>query len=280
MDEYTPGTGTPDEQIGSGLTRHDVASWTRRDVMEVAAVLLGQVHDIDFHHYSDGAADWLYDLPTEAAAEMFLDLTDRLTSAAQAAATAVRASLARREWLLTGRPLRCLACDESIDPTLDEWLVCRGHAEHTVCHLDDVAAEDADRTFTLTEAERAAYLEDRNRAGQPHHNDLVEVTYPDGRTVEAIWQITPDGRATARTDEYRGAPIDMGDVVRIEVLDLAEDAGISPPDGSPVDDEWVRNGATCAGCHLPLDQTPAVWDAGYVVHQQCLTPTDQPGSSR
>ena len=276
MNEHTPTAGASGEQIAEGLTRQDVAAWTRRDVMEAAAVLLGQVHDIDFHHYSDGATAWLYDLPTEDAAQMFLDLTDRLTTTAQAAATAVRASLARREWLLTGRPLRCLACDEGIDPTLEERRVCRGAAEHAVCHLEDTKAEDADRAFTVTEAERAAHLEERNRTGGPRPNDLVDLIYPDGHRVEAIWEITPDGQGAARAHEYRGGLLDLTGVVRIEIVDLAEDAGTTLPDGHPVDYTWIRAGAPCAACHRPLAEAPAVWDAGYVVHQHCIPPTTDP----
>ena len=278
MTEHTP---TPDadisnEQIVAGLTRRDLAGWTRRDVMEAAAVLLSQVHDVDVHHYSDGPPAWLYDQPTEDAAQTVLALTDHLTTTAQAAATAVRASLARRDWLLTGRPLRCLACDEGIDPTLEERRVCRGAAEHAVCHLEDTKAEDADRAFTVTEAERAAHLEERNRTGGPRPNDLVDLIYPDGHTIEAIWEATPDGRGAARANEYRGGLIDLADVVRIEILDLAEDAGTTLPDGHPVDYTWIRAAAPCAACQRPLAEAPAVWDAGYVVHQHCIPPTSQP----
>lgn len=264
------------EPTPTDKARQAVAGWTHDDVFEASAVLLGEIHDIDFHHYSDGYS-WLDGYTTDEAAQTTLDLADRLTTAAQTAATTIRASLARRDWLLSGARLHCLNCDEPINPRDDEWQVCRGLAEHTWCHAEDPEAEDADRRFTIGEAEHAAYLEERARTGGPRPGDLVELHYPDGHTLRAVWETVPDAdggsHGAARADEYRGDLIDLADVVRIEIDQLAEDAGTILPDGSPVEADWIACGGRCAACHRPLAEAPVVWDAGYPVHRHCIPTT-------
>lgn len=204
------GTADPDP-----AARAAMADWARDDVIEAHAALLGELHDIDFHNYADGCRDWYYSgRSVEQIATDAVDLAERARQVADQAQAAVTAAVARRDWLRSGRPLRCLGCGEVIDPSGEPWRVCRGFAEHDWCHHDQPNAEDDQRGWTVEEAEGDAYSEDRLRSGGPYPGDVVEVTYPGpshphpsvgrGRAlVTAIWETdpaNPDGPGRARID--------------------------------------------------------------------------------
>ena len=185
--------------------RAEMADWARDDIIDAHAVLLGEIHDIDFHNYADGG-DWLYSgQPVEQIAEQALHLAERVTQAAADARARIGAATARRAWLTSGRPLRCAGCGEVIDPSVGDWRVCRGAAEHDWCHYDDdPATEDDQRRWTVEDAEDDAYSEDRIRSGGPYPGDVIEVTYPGtGHPITAIWETDPDqpaGPGRARID--------------------------------------------------------------------------------
>ena len=193
------GTANPDP-----AARAEMADWARDDIIDAHAVLLGEIHDIDFHNYADGG-DWLYSgQPVEQIAEQALHLAERLTQAATDARARIAAATARRVWLTCGRPLRCAGCGEVIDPSLGDWRVCRGAAEHDWCHHDQPTMEDDQRGWTVEEAEDEAYSEDRIRSGGPYPGDVIEVTYPGtGHPIRAIWEADhadPHGPGRARID--------------------------------------------------------------------------------
>jgi hypothetical protein len=192
--------------------RAELAGWAREEVVAAHAALLAEIHDVDFHNYVDGG-DWLHcGLPVEQIAEQVLHLADRITQAAADARATIAAATARRDWLASGRLLRCVGCGDVIDPSWQEWRVCRGHAEHDWCHYDDPAAEDQHRGWTVEEAEDEAYSQDRIRSGGPYPGDVVEVTYPGRpRPVTAVWETDPDhpdgpGRARIDTSGHILAP--------------------------------------------------------------------------
>lgn len=254
------------------------------EVLEAAAVLLSEVHDIDFHYSSCcGPVDWLHREQLEWAAAVVLQVAERLAASARTATDAIGGAVARRDWLQGGQPLWCLACGDPIDPATDTWRVCRGHAEHTACHRDDPAAEDADRAFTLGDAEHDAYLQDRTRTGV-RTGDVVTVTYPDGTSQDAVWRTGPDGTGSARTDDYHARPVDLATATGVEIIELVEDIATAPADGTPVDPDVLATlvVAVCGACDQPLTD-PAVWARGYPLHPSCLPASAEPtaaGESR
>lgn len=251
------GTANPDP-----AARAEMAGGARDEVIDAHAVLLGEIHDIDFHNYADGG-DWFYSgQPVEQITEQALHLAERVTQAACDARATIAAATARRDWLTSGRSLRCLGCGEVIDPSLGEWRVCRGTAEHDWCHHDDLATEDLHRAATVELAEYDAHSEDRIRSGGPYPGDVIEVTYPDrSLPITAIWETDPDhpergGRARIDTSGHILHPDGTTSPVpgheNPDLLDLTGATGLritwweDTPDGDhfPVDD----NGPTVCGC--------------------------------
>jgi hypothetical protein len=256
------GTANPDPS-----SRAELADWARDDIIDAHAVLLGEIHDIDFHNYADGG-DWLYSgQPVEQIAEQALHLAERLTQAAADARATIAAATARRDWLTSARPLRCLGCGEVIDPSLGDWRVCRGTAEHDWCHHeDDPATEDNQRRWTAEDAEDDAYSEDRIRSGGPYPGDVIEVTYPGtGHPITAIWESDPDqpdGPGRARIDTSGRIVSPDGTTSPVpghetpDLLDLAGATGIriihtreELQDEADVDDDPADDGgSTACGC--------------------------------
>ena len=77
------------------------------DVAVVGAALLGEVHDIDFHYWTDEWTDLFTADSPAAAAEEILALADRLEQAARQARTAL--DTARRWWEAAERIARVRA---------------------------------------------------------------------------------------------------------------------------------------------------------------------------
>lgn len=87
--------GTPDSGAGQPAegTREQMAAWYRDDVAMAAATLLGEVHDVDFHYYSDAGSPFG---PEGLDPADVLALAERVETAAHRAAADVRAAEARR----------------------------------------------------------------------------------------------------------------------------------------------------------------------------------------
>jgi len=124
-------------------------------------------------------------------------LADRLAEAATTARGEVQAALDRRDWLLTGGPLRCFLCGWPIEPDLEPWQIChdqagRPWAEHTGCHRDRTGAdarypEDVVRGSQLEQDQLDAYAHEQLRTIGPRIGNEVCLVDPEGSERFVEW---------------------------------------------------------------------------------------------
>jgi hypothetical protein len=152
--------------------------------------LLSELHDLTFHQ-GDGQG-LRFDIEHYGVSYVVEDLRGTAERARRIAVTAIEAlhqAETIRNWLRSGRPAMCANCGDSID-VAEEWRICRELPEHSWCHRPNATEqEDHDRANVIMDAEHEAYCEDRDRAGGPRHDDIVTLTFPDGRTVDGDWYV-------------------------------------------------------------------------------------------
>lgn len=146
------------------IPRAELIEWAREEISVAAQDFLGELHDVDVHHYTGVPLSYLPSARVEDLAATTLALLERVDQASAHARAAVTAAMARRAYLISGAPLVCGNCNQSIVPDLDTWQVCTGWAEHTSCHRDAPGAEAQARAWSVAEDESSAHLHHRTVA--------------------------------------------------------------------------------------------------------------------
>jgi hypothetical protein len=242
-------------QDGFTNARDQVLWEIRGEIAQTAGILLQRLDEVGMFNGGINPHDWLYERPPARVLADTEAIIADVREYAQEAEDALASIQGCRIWLASGRPLRCYACGQPIDPEHQEWRIdddldADGLTAHEACHHRDRAVRAANLAATVAEDHYAAICEDRTRTARPQPGDVVELALPDGQstpegpttcTVQGVWHVSVDAAFTRVevTTSPTGTPavgelVDPLDAEAVRVIWLADQAPTTPADGRPV----------------------------------------------
>jgi hypothetical protein len=277
-------------QDGFTNARDQVLWEIRGEIAQTAGILLQQLGEVGMFNGGIEPHDWLYERPPgQVLADTEAIIAD-VREYARQAEDALASIQECRVWLASGRPLRCYACGQPIDPGHHKWRIdddldADGLTVHDACHHADRGVRAANLAATVAEDHYAAVCEDRTRTGRPQPGDVVELDLidtdradgPGAATVQGVWHVSVDGAlirvevtASATGTPPVGELVDPLDAASLRVVWLVDPAPTVPADGRRVGADVLRLDRTCPRCARPLvADLPAVWLAGQPTHRAC-----------